>query len=181
MQKTKNTDALNIPKISEEILCLEVQISNIISDQKYQSLKEDLSLFSENKNTNGVLWKMKSKVDPKRQKIQQTAKFDLNGKLITAPEQLKNVYLEHFVHRLRHRPMRPEYVYLRELKELLCQQRLDLVKTKNYEPWTLRQLDLILKKLKKNKCSDPYGIISEILRPENDRLGFEGRNSNYPQ
>ena len=132
LQQIKNSDVYNATQLSEKISCLEVQISDVISDQKYQSLKADLTLFRENHNVNGVLWKMKSKVAPKRQKTQVTAKLDLSGKLVTAPEQLKSVYLEHLVQRLRHRPMRPEYQELRELKELLCQQRLDLVKTKEY-------------------------------------------------
>ena len=145
---------------------MQFPISKIISDQKYLSLKADLSLFGENQNVNSVLWKMKSKVAPKRQKAQVTAKFDLSGNIVTAPERLKSVYLKHFVQRLRHRPMRPEYEELKYLKELLCYQRLDLVKAKEFEPWTSGQLDFVLNKLKKNKSSDPYGIISELLRPE---------------
>ena len=36
----------------------------------------------------------------------------------------------------------------------------------NPEPWTMKNLDVVLKYLKRNKSRDPLGYANELFRPE---------------
>ena len=95
------------------------------------------------------------------------AKVDSGGRVVTTPEELKKLYLNTYVHRLRHRPIRPELKYLESLKTELFYKRLELVKYKTIEPWTLKDLRVVLKSLKNNKSRDPHDLINELFKPEN--------------
>ena len=57
------------------------------------------------KGRNNNVWKMKDKLFPKVVNPLPTAKYNNEGQLITNPSELKEVYLDHFQHRLRQRPM----------------------------------------------------------------------------
>ena len=59
------------------------------------------------------VWKIKKKVFPKCSESLPFAKKDFNGKLVSSQKELKNLYLDTFTHRLRHRPMREDYEHLR--------------------------------------------------------------------
>ena len=93
------------------------------------------------------------------------SKKNSNGRLISSPEELKDLYIETYVHRLRHRPVKPEFEELKCLKEELCSKRLELVKMKPYHPWGKDDLERVLKSLKKNKSRDPHYLINEIFKP----------------
>ena len=93
------------------------------------------------------------------------AKQEFDGKLITSQNKLKTLYLETFVHRLRHRPMKEGLEWLQELKEELCDDRIKLCKLNKTISWLPKDLMTVLKALKNNKCRDPHGIINEIFKP----------------
>jgi hypothetical protein len=79
----------------------------------------------------------------------------------------KNLYLNTYIHRLRHRLIRPELEYLESIKTKLFYKRLQLVKYKKTEPWAMEDLRAILKSLKNNKTRDPHDLINELFKPEN--------------
>ena len=60
---------------------------------------------------------------------------------------MKTLYLETYRHRLRHRPIRSDLTYLKGLKESLFELRLELVKMVKSKPWTIAQLDDVLRGL----------------------------------
>ena len=93
------------------------------------------------------------------------AKQDKYGNLITAPEALKNLYLETYVERLKHREIRPELKnnYLKKLE--LWEMRFSHLKTRSTDAWTKKELSVTLKTLKNNKSRDPAGLINEIFKP----------------
>ena len=113
------------------------------------------------------MWKAKKKVFPKHIKPLPVAKEDENGRLISCPEELKNLYLKTYFHRLRHRPIRPELSQLGVWKMELFHKRIELVKLKKVKPWDIKSLRVVLKSLKKNKSRDPHELINELFRPEN--------------
>ena len=76
----------------------------------------------------------------------------LRGQIIANPEKLKDLDLETYVHRLRHRPIKKEYSQLKKCKETLSDLRLNLYKLRKSEPWTERNLKAVLKSLKKSKA-----------------------------
>ena len=63
------------------------------------------------------MWKIKKKVAP-RPKEPQAAKKDSLGNLITAPKQLRKLYLDAYIYRLRHRVINAEYDKLKKLKHI---------------------------------------------------------------
>ena len=68
------------------------------------------------------------------------SKKDSKGKLVSSPEELKNLYIDTYIHRLRHRPIKPGFELLKILKEELCAKRLKLVKMKPSQPWTIGKI-----------------------------------------
>ena len=110
------------------------------------------------------LWKLRSKLHPK-QLDPPMAKLDTGGNLITAPPLLRKLYLDTYVHRLRHREMKADLMDLFEMKTTLWNYRLDCLKANKSEDWQPDDLKKILKKLKNNKSRDPSGFINEIFKP----------------
>ena len=54
---------------------------------------------------------------PKNKETLPFAKQDFNGKLISSQKNLKILYLDTFVHRLRSRPMKEYLIWLKNLKK----------------------------------------------------------------
>ena len=78
------------------------------------------------KNRNNSVWKFKEKLFPRISKTLPIAKNNKEGQLITNHTELKSVYLEHFIHRLRQRPILTEFSEYKkevenEFKILLCE------------------------------------------------------------
>ena len=108
----------------------------------------------------------RSKVFPKHAKPLPVAKSDNNGRIVCNPEELNQLYVDTYKHRLRHRPIRPELKQLESLKMELFYKRLQLVKLQKSNPWDFENLRSVLKSLKKNKSRDPHHLINELFRPE---------------
>ena len=106
------------------------------------------------------------KVFPKNTLPLPVGKKNTRGQIITNPEKLKDLYLETYVHRLRHRPIKKEYSQLKKFKETLFDLRINLCKLRKSEPWTESNLNVVLKSLKKNKARDPHGLINDLFKPE---------------
>ena len=98
------------------------------------------------------LWKAKQKILPNDKGHNPIAVNDKQGNLITNPEGIKRVYLQEMLERLRHRNMSPTLVQLQLMKEKLCKQRIEMSRHIKSEPWTAKQLETVLKSLKKGKC-----------------------------
>ena len=109
------------------------------------------------------MWKVKKKICP-RPKDPPTAKKDDLGNLITAPSALKNLYLETYQNRLKHRKINERYQDIRELKNELWELRFEALKSKPSTPWTIEDLEKATKSLKNNQSRDPLGMISEIFK-----------------
>ena len=114
-------------------------------------------------NSNGM-WNLMKKVFPKNAQSLPVAKKNMKGQIISNPEALKELYLDTYVHRLRHRPIKTEFLELKQLKETLFSLRLKLAKLRKSKPWTENELDKVLKSLKKNKARDPHGLINELFK-----------------
>ena len=59
--------------------------------------------------------------------------------------------------------MKKGYEEMKFLKEYLCSIRLELCSLSKSSPITRQKLDKVLKNLKKNKASDPHGLINELF------------------
>ena len=164
-------------ELQKEIDKKEKELSNLVSKKNRDKVVSNFKHLDGSFGdfvTSGV-WKIKKKVFPKNQKTLPSAKIDIKGRLITSKSDIKKLHLDTFIFRLRDRPMKEEYLHIKELEEDLCEKRLQLTKNNKSPDWTLDNLEKALGMLKKNKARDPQGIASEIFRP--DVAGKELKNS----
>ena len=109
------------------------------------------------------LWKLKKKLCPLKSDPPM-AKLDNNGNLVTTAEALKNLYLETYRTRLKHREMERKYMDIFFLKSELWRIRCQNLKQIKTKPWTINELENVLKSLKNNKSMDPNGMINETFK-----------------
>ena len=155
--------------LEKELKEIEEELANSVSKSNFEKIKETLSQL-ESKNgsfSSAGLWKAKQKIVPKYVKPLPVAKIDSHGRLVSDPEELKQLYINTYIHRLRQRPIRPGYQELEVFKNELFNKRMQLLKMQQFKPWKLKDLRFVLRSLKKNKSRDPHGLINELFRPEN--------------
>ena len=154
-------------KLEEQIKVLEDKICSKVEDSNMKRFLETFCpLINSDGNVNNSIWKAKRKVFNKNENQLPTAKFDPSGRLLTDPTELKKYVLSNFTQRLRHRPMFPGLEELMNLKEELFHLRIQHVNSLPFNPWTQGDLTKVLSSLKTGKSKDPYGLISELFRPE---------------
>ena len=90
--------------------------------------------------------------------------LDNSGNLATSYDNILDVMKNEFQYRLRNRDISPEYSELKDLKEYLCEIRLEITKKADFSPWTMYQLGRAISKLKSNKCRDPHGHVNELYK-----------------
>ena len=112
------------------------------------------------------MWKLKKKVLPRPPEV-TTGKKDNEGRLITNPDKLKSLILNHFVDRLKHREMLPHLKKLQFLREEILSFRLENTKLNTSPEWSMKDLENVLKKLKNGKSRDPAGLVNEIFKLDN--------------
>ena len=93
------------------------------------------------------------------------AKVNPNGRMVTDPQGIKDLYLDTFFHRLRQRPIKEKYSEVFELQQNLCEKRLLCTFDEKSPPWTENDIISVLKYLKNGKCRDPTGMINELFKP----------------
>ena len=69
-----------------------------------------------------------------------------------------------YTERLKNRPIDDDLKHIKDAKEMLCEKLLKLAKSRKTPPWTRRDLDMVLKSLKKQKSRDPYGLTNDLFR-----------------
>ena len=151
--------------LTQQIEDLEEEVGTDICDKNAEKVKEHISEINthEGKLSQIGFWKLKSKLCP-RASDPPMAKKDEHGNLVTAPSQLKHLYAATYKHRLRHREMKAEYKDVFILKNHLWMRRLHNLKQKITHPWTIRNIDKVLKSLKNNQSRDPLGMINEVFK-----------------
>ena len=98
-------------KEEQELINLDGLIAGECQEENSRKVIENFKNFdgSEgNLNHQGV-WKMKRKFFPKIKPTLPVGKKNLKGQIITNPEELKDLYLDTFQFRLRHRPVKPGF------------------------------------------------------------------------
>ena len=164
-------------KEEEEVVLLE---KNIALECEERNRKTVLDNFSTLDGTNGNLehqgvWQAKKKYFPKTKSSLPVGKKNLQKQLITNPRELKELYLQTFIHRLRKRPVQPGFQNILKMQEELFYLRLEKSKKAKSLPWTMNDLEEALKSLKNNKCRDPDGLIRELFKEE--VIGADLKNS----
>ena len=86
--------------------------------------------------------------------------------MVTSHAGLKDLYLKTYLHRLRNRPVKGEIKELKQLKEELFDIRLSLANSNKSLPWSLDDLEKVLKTLKPGKSRDPNGWVRDLFFSE---------------
>ena len=148
-----------------EIEEIEAELAVEVADKNAKFVNEVLENVEdeEGRLNHTGFWKIKKKLVPMSMDPPM-AKKDKKGNLVTAPAALKNLYLETYQERLRQRKMKEELEDVLCLKTELWQSRLSMMKNVRTKPWSLKNLEDVLKNLKNNKTRDPNGMIHEIFK-----------------
>ena len=124
---------------------------------KLKSAKGDVNINN--------FWKLKQRIFPQARDA-SAAKYDSKGHLITSGGKLKDLYLQTYQERLKHRTIKEGLEKHQERREEIFELRKNEAKDKIKKPWTMEQLLKVLKSLKKGKARDPLNLVNEIFRPE---------------
>ena len=161
-QKKQNDDTGEIQKKIDDIQKILIELTAKKNTEKV--LKNFNALNgSDGDSLNSGVWKVKNKIFPKNQKSLPAAKKDVNGRLVTSKDEIKQLYSDTFSFRLRERPMKSGYEEIQQLTEDLCEERLKLTKNIKAPEWSLEDLEKALSQLKTNKARDPQGLANELF------------------
>lgn len=151
----------------KKIVEIESALTKEASESNFKTVKDHISTIEtlEGKFSQLGWWKLKQKLFP-IQADPPMAKKDKNGNLVSAPGSLKNLYLETYKNRLRHRKMKEEYLDVFYLKSELWRNRFANITDIKTPPWEMKHLNLALKSLKNNKSMDPNGMINELFKDD---------------
>ena len=175
IHKNKTADENIKDKIDTNLKKIEEQIANLTAEENRKKVFEDFGKLSNTDGTTNIngIWSLKRKLFPKNSEPIPIAKRNPDGRLISSKNELLNLYLDTYKHRLRHRPIKSKFVYLKQLKQKLFTQRLEIAKTRKSEPWNLEQLKSVLRELKTGKARDPHGLINEIFKIDVAGIDFQ--------
>ena len=85
------------------------------------------------------------------------------GQLITSPNELKSVYLNHLMFRMRNRPILPGMEQYQLDVEHEFKILLNTTKDISIPDWTMKELDAVLKTLKISQSPDTMNIVNELF------------------
>ena len=159
LKNKEDNDSINkLKKVEEELA------DRCAEDNRRKILEEVKGIECEDGGVNsGKLWKLRKKLCPKS-RDPPTAMLDSGGNLVTSKVDIDNIALETFKKRLENRKIKDGLEEIKNDKEILCKKRLEEAKTRKTSPWTIKDLETVLKYLKKNKSPDPNGYINELFR-----------------
>ena len=84
---------------------------------------------------------------------------------MTKPSVVKKIIIRKYKQRLQNRPMNPQIRHIMKIKEENARKIIDLARQVKTPPWSIEEMQKVLKTLKSNKCRDPSGLINELFRP----------------
>ena len=108
---------------------------------------------------------------PKIRPSNPVAKRDLSNKIITNPIQLKKLYAKHFQHRMRKRPMLSELKNYEQAVQTKFSEVLSLTNKNKFPDWNMKNLEDVLKSLKRSQSQDSMGLVNELFM-----LGYIGHD-----
>ena len=107
-------------EVEKNLSDIEKSISEKISKRNADCVSDLVqSLSVEGKFSQIGMWKLKSKLIPQG-KDPPMGKYDEHGNLVTAPEALKALYLNHYKKRLRHRKIKAQYLEKGDCNKVSC-------------------------------------------------------------
>ena len=155
----KKTDA----ESKEEMIEVEEKLAHEYFDKVLEATKE--FDCQEGGKSSGKLWELKKKMCP-RSRDPPTAMKDKDGIIVTNVEKIKEMAVNAYEERLKNRPIKEGLEEMKELKEKLAEKVMKVAKTNKTPKWTMKEIEIVLKGLKKNKSRDPNGLANELFKEE---------------
>ena len=84
--------------------------------------------------------------------------------MVTNPDEKKKVTLEHFKLRMRKRPIHRDAKHIAEIQENTFKMRIELSRRNKSIPFSMTELEKVLKSLKNGKSKDSEGFICELFK-----------------
>ena len=81
-----------------------------------------------------------------------------DGNIVNSEERRKELAVNTYKKCLDNWPMKDELKHIKESKENLAKKLMEVPRNNKTPPWTMKNLDPVLKQLKKNKSRDPYEL-----------------------
>ena len=135
-----------------------------VAQEKFQKLKDEIKGNKKDKVAMNQmkLWKMKKRLCP-RARDPPAAILDSKGNLLTNDIAIEERAIEVYKERLKGNKINKHLEHIESLEEDLCKTRLKKCKTNKTEPWSMKDLQLVLKGLKKDKSRDSRGYANELF------------------
>ena len=142
---------------------IENELANDYIEKIEKAAKDGES--TENGFSSKKLWDLKKKLCP-RSRDPPTAMLDPKGNLIKNEETIRELAINAFGKRLENKPIKEGLEGVKEMKEKLAEKLMKVAKNNKTPPWEIKDIEKVLKQLKKDKSRDPLGLANEIFRSE---------------
>ena len=146
------------------------EIEDNIREEERQYFKEEIEKDLNVVKTLGFsrgMWKLRNKYFPKKCSSLPVAKLNEEGQIITNKNELKNLYLKHYCHRMRSRPMKSDMENVKLETEKFFSNILQKTKLNKTPDWTLKELEKVLGSLKLKQSHDMRGYTNELFHTKN--------------
>ena len=155
-------------KSHEELEKIEKELAEKYAEDNFKKIKDKTEGIDceEGGLNSGTLWNLKKELFPKCRDPPTAMKDPSNGILLTDDIKIQKAAIDVYTKRLENRPMKNDLNHIREAKEKLCNNIIKIAQRKKTPPWNMKDLDRVLKNLKKQKSRDPLGLANDIFRPE---------------
>ena len=163
-EKRRHLKAKDDKRSKEELVKVEGELADKCAEANYKKVQEEIKDIEDSDNgfNAAKLWKLKKKLAPQT-KEPPVSMCDSGGNIITSSDNLKKHTIEHYKKILENRPINKELEQMKEDKEELCEKRIEKAKTRKSEPWKMKDLEDVLKYLKKKKSRDPNDLANEVF------------------
>ena len=155
-----------------ELKKVEKELAEKYSEEYFQKIKDrtEGSSCEDGGLHPGSLWNLKKELFP-QSRDPPTAMVDPeNGNLVTDDKNIQKIALKTYTKRLENKPIKKNLENVKEAKEKLCEKLLKVAAANKTPPWELKDLEKVLKHLKKNKARDPHGYCNELFQVAGDDL-----------
>lgn len=142
------------------------KISDLISKENIENVKKNLKEIRDAHDSTSIpgVWNTIKKMYPKVSSNIVVGKKDHKGRIVTEPTQLKKLHKRTFKQRLRERPMIPTMKRIGEIQKTIFSLRFKKAKKLITPPWTMKELETVLRSLKDNKARDHEGLTNELFK-----------------
>ena len=175
LKKKQDDDDISTAE-SNKLKQLDNEIADILEEEEKEKAYKFKKHCVQNRSVSvKEMWNLKKRLWPKLKESVPTGKINHLGKLVTSPEEIKNLLHKEFNERLRPRSMNPYLKHIEELKIKTFELKLGEAKKKKSPDWTMNDLDKVLKDINRNKSRDPDGINRSIFHL--DTIGVNLKDS----